>query len=307
MALAGDGAGTVYAVAGGRDRTLAITRLGSDGAKWDAVASLPISAASVEGSPVVPFAAVSPGGNLWLALRDRAQSGQEYGRGVIELQLPAGHAIHHRPYRENEPAPPEAIAVVGGVSTIRFVKATAADPETIWFCTSDGVSRFVGGQLAHWGENEGLDSERCHDLVIAADGMVWIATEAGVARFDGKNWRRLDDRAGGPSGRGGGSGSGDGTSRVGMLWPVNREGEGLPSRALAIVGRGLWAATPRGVWPVFGQGGSVGSVAVAAVGAQPLDRRSGLIDEDVSHLIVDRFGRLWVLGHVGVTLFETPP
>ncbi|MEO5768570.1 MAG: hypothetical protein ABIS92_09500, partial [Polyangia bacterium] len=300
MALAGDGRSNVYFIAGGAAKTLKIARLSSDGANWEPLLTLPVGVEG-EGSPAVTFATLSPQGNLWMSLRDRSASGQESGRGVLEVQLPAGRAIHHRPYRQGEPRPPEAVPISGNVNAIRFQKGvTAAEPQAIWFCTSLGVSRLAGGQLSHWGENEGLDSETCNDLAFGPDGTVWVATAAGVAYFDGKVWRRMGSDL--PAGAVASKSKPSSSSASGMIgrtagahWPVTRDGEGLPASALVISGETLWAGTARGLWPISTVTGPppVGGV---------VNRANGLVDDEVVDLVTDRFGRMWVLGRIGLTI-----
>ncbi|MEP6654553.1 MAG: hypothetical protein ABJA82_14425 [Myxococcales bacterium] len=298
MALAGDGRSNVYFITGGADKTLKIARLSSDGASWEPLLTLPV-AVEGEGAPAVTFATLSPQGNLWMSIRDRSASGQESGRGVLEVQLPAGRAIHHRPYRQGEPRPPEAIPISGDVNAIRFQKGvTAAEPQAIWFCTSLGVFRFVGGQLSHWGENEGLDSETCNDLAFGPDGTVWVATAAGVAYFDGKGWRRLgsDIPPGAVASKSNPSSAPGGMrGAAGAHWPMSRDGESLPASALVISGETLWAGTARGLWPISTVRGPspIGGV---------VNRASGLIDDEVFDLVTDRFGRMWVLGRIGLTI-----
>ena len=274
MALAGDGRSTVYFVAAGAGKALRIARLSSDGARWDPFMTLPVQ---VEGVPIITFATLSPLGSMWMAVRDRAPTGQESGRGVIELQLSASRAIHHRPDRRGEAREPDALPIAGDVAAVRFRGGHGStDPEATWFCTSLGILRFAEGQLSHWGENDGLDSETCHDLEIAVDGGVWVATEKGVARFDGKSWRRV-------------GGVVTGRLPPEIRWPPDRDGDGAAARALVLSGRVLWAGTSRGLWPL-------------APGIGPINRTNGLVDDDVIKLASDRFGRIWALGQVGVTI-----
>jgi ligand-binding sensor domain-containing protein len=163
------------------------------------------------------------------------------------------------------------------VAAVRFRGGHGStDPEATWFCTSLGILRFAEGQLSHWGENDGLDSETCHDLEIAVDGGVWVATEKGVARFDGKSWRRV-------------GGVVTGRPPPEIRWPPDRDGDGAAARALVLSGRVLWAGTSRGLWPL-------------APGIGPINRTNGLVDDDVIKLASDRFGRIWALGQVGVTI-----
>jgi hypothetical protein len=271
MALAGDGSGTVYFITAGAAKNLSVARLSADGGQWQHLLAVPVA---VEGTPVVGFATLSPKGDLWMTVRDRLASRQEFGRGVIEVRLPSGRATHHRPYTAKEVAPAEAIPVTGDVAAIRFEAGQGGAPETIWFCSATGVLRFGGGNLERWGENEGLENERCNDLFVTADRTVWIATDAGGARFDGKQWFPAVSATAKPH-----------------PWPVNGEGENLVARALVIGGQDVWGATPKGIWPLK-----------TAAAARPLDRSSGLFDDDVVDMVIDRFGRLWSLGHIGLTI-----
>jgi hypothetical protein len=284
MALAGDGAAMVYAVLVAPDgKTLSVVRQAAGGAgRWEPLQRLAMSG---EGVAVPTSIVASPGGDLWIAVRDRLATGDEMGRGVVELQLPAGQVVHHRSYAAKEQRPPEALPVAGEVAAVRFRaartgSATGTGTGAIWLCTSLGIIRFAGGDLTRWGEDEGLETERCTDMIF--DGAaVWIGTAGGPARFDGKSWR-TDAAAG---------------------WPTNREGEPLAARALADCGAaGLRAGTPRGVWSL----GAAGPAAAQRPTKRLWDRASGLIDEDVQDLACDRFGRLWVLGRLGVTLAEGP-
>ena len=275
MALAGDGAGTVYFVTGGTGKTLSVARLSGDGGQWQHVLDVPVEG---DGRPVAGFATLSPKGDLWMAVRDRVASGQEFGRGVIEVSLPAGRAIHHRVYTAKEKAPAEAIALTGDVAALRFQAGQGGAPDAIWFCTASGVMRFGGGNLERWGENEGLESEHCNDVLPAADGTVWMATDAGVVRFDGKQWLPVTSKAAARAGAG-----------APVPWPVDREGENLVARSLVASGQDVWAGTPQGLWPLTRV-------------APPLGRANGLFDDDVADAVADRFGRLWVLGHIGLTV-----
>jgi hypothetical protein len=265
MALAGDGTGATFSVSGDPGKILRVARLSADGARFDPVVQLSVD---VEGAAVATHAIVSPSGSLWITIRDRAADGAETGRGAIELQLPALRVIHHRPYTKNETAPAEVIPVDGDIRAIRFQERKDVSPEAIWFCTSTGILRFRQGELARWGENNGLDSEHCQDLVVTKAGTVWAATAAGTVRFvEQTTWRTADK------------------------WPTSGDGESLPARALIEIGDGAWAATPSGLWPLAGS-------------ERTWNRRSGLLDDDVSGLAVDRFSRLWSLGSAGVTVID---
>jgi len=297
MAVGGDGSGPVFGAFAAPDgKTIAVARMSEGSGRWEPLQRLPIPG---EGAAVVPSATLAPDGALWIAVRDHLVSGQELGRGVVELQLPSGKTVHHRGYTAREPRPPEALPVPGEVAAVRFEAGAGAAPAAKWLCTSVGVLRFAGGNLRRWGEDDGLESERCNDLLVEDGGVVWMASASGPARFDGK-WWRYDAAAG---------------------WPRSEEGEGMAVRALADCGAGPRAGTARGVWSLVGAGAAAPAApkrgrkpaaapapaaAPVAVSRQILGAGSGLVDEDVQDLACDRFGRLWVLGRLGLTLEQIP-
>ena len=285
MALVGDGgSGAVYFMAGDGPKGIKVARLSPDGQSWEPLLTIPID---TEGTPLISYATISPVGSLWMAVRDRLADGQELGRGVIELQLPSGKFVYHRVTHAGQTHPKEMIPVPGDVRAVRFQTGTAAVPDAQWFCTSLGVLRVQGGKLTHWSENDGLPSDSCEDLSIQDDGAVWVATRQGVARFDGGNlWVPFEGASrtiGGPA-----------------RWPTSGKGDDDPdadpaaARAFVTVDGRLWAGTSQGIWPVTGSG-------------KVIDQRTGLLDSAVVGMKVDRFGRLWVLGHLGLTVTDTFP
>jgi ligand-binding sensor domain-containing protein len=54
----------------------------------------------------------------------------------------------------------------------------------IWFCTSDGLSRFDGYEFVNYSVAQGLPHRAVLDLLITRNGDYWVATSAGVARFN---------------------------------------------------------------------------------------------------------------------------
>ena len=248
MALGGDGEGAVYFMAGDGPKGIKVARLSADGARWEPLLTMQVT---TEGAPVVSVATVSPTGNLWMSIRSRAETGEESGRGVIELQLPSGKSVYHHAARAGEPRSPAAIPLAGDVRAVRFQRGPTGTPDAIWFCTSLGVIRSAAGEekITRWSENDGLASDSCNDLSILADGSIWAATSRGAARFDGKTWTPFDGRPATPGGE--------------PRWPRRRhrlshDGEPdedddlelLGARAFVTVGGALWAGSPRGVWPL---------------------------------------------------------
>ena len=55
----------------------------------------------------------------------------------------------------------------------------------LWFCTTEGLSRFDGYRFTSYGERDGLPVAHINDMLASRrSGMYWIATNRGVSRFD---------------------------------------------------------------------------------------------------------------------------
>jgi ligand-binding sensor domain-containing protein len=57
-----------------------------------------------------------------------------------------------------------------------------------WFATNEGVARLAGGEVTLWTEADGLRSELARAVTIAPDGHVIVATGAGAAVWNGVAW-----------------------------------------------------------------------------------------------------------------------
>ena len=56
----------------------------------------------------------------------------------------------------------------------------------LWFCTAEGLSRFDGYAFANFGTDQGLPHAHVNDLLETRGGDYWVATNAGLVRFDPK-------------------------------------------------------------------------------------------------------------------------
>jgi len=54
----------------------------------------------------------------------------------------------------------------------------------LWFCTSDGLSRFDGYEFVNYSVAQGLPNRVVYDLLITNSGDYWVATAAGLAHFN---------------------------------------------------------------------------------------------------------------------------
>ena len=65
------------------------------------------------------------------------------------------------------------------------VECIVQDPRGfLWFCTSDGLSRFDGYTFTNYGIDHGLPNRSATSLLISRRGVYWVGTWAGLFRFD---------------------------------------------------------------------------------------------------------------------------
>src|SRR5213592_1648688 len=66
-----------------------------------------------------------------------------------------------------------------------IVNRIVRDPRGfLWFCTSDGLSRFDGYTFVNYGMAEGLPHSMVTDLLITREGQYWLSTWGGLVRFN---------------------------------------------------------------------------------------------------------------------------
>lgn len=61
----------------------------------------------------------------------------------------------------------------------------------IWIGSPDGLMRFDGTRVVRFGMEQGLPSSNVGQLVLAANGRIWIATSRGIAYIEGGALRQL--------------------------------------------------------------------------------------------------------------------
>src|SRR5690349_4580476 len=54
----------------------------------------------------------------------------------------------------------------------------------LWFCTSEGLSRFDGYKFTNYGVDQGLPDRQVNDLLETHGGVYWVATSGGLCRFN---------------------------------------------------------------------------------------------------------------------------
>ena len=76
-----------------------------------------------------------------------------------------------------------------------FVHAVARQDEYLWAGGSGGLVRWDLDDESYtkFGIGDGLASNQVNDLLVDDDGVLWVATEAGINYFDGERWLTFDE------------------------------------------------------------------------------------------------------------------
>jgi hypothetical protein len=222
LAVARDPSGPIYAVhRSSTDKELHLSRI--DGSTWTLVEKVALSTPGER--PEVSFARFSGSGTLWVGLRYK--DGEErHAYGVAIVEPATGKVTYHR--TETSPDKKQKMLPI----PVGVVDADVRG-DTAWFATNEGVARLSGGRVKVWTEADGLRSElaravtlvgengvivatgagagvwdgkqwdfpaalafEINDVVATRNGQVWMATERGIAAWDGKKVRRVDMRRG---------------------------------------------------------------------------------------------------------------
>ncbi|HKG79307.1 MAG TPA: two-component regulator propeller domain-containing protein, partial [Pyrinomonadaceae bacterium] len=103
------------------------------------------------------------------------------GRPVIALFILLFIAAAHI---RAEQLPIRAYTTADGLARDGVHKIVTDPRGFLWFCTYDGLSRFDGYEFVNYGIPQGLPHRSIRDLLITRTGDYWVATSAGVARFN---------------------------------------------------------------------------------------------------------------------------
>ena len=181
LAVARDPSGRIYALhRGSGDSEIHLSRI--DGAVWTA---LPKIALVTPGDrPEVSFARFAASGALWVGLRyhDGVER-RAYGIAIVE---PATGKMAYHP-SEAAGAGSDRKAAKGLPIPVGVVDGDVRGA-TAWFATNEGVARLAHGQVTVWTEADGLRSEMARAVTITSDGSVVIATGAGAGVWNGTAW-----------------------------------------------------------------------------------------------------------------------
>jgi ligand-binding sensor domain-containing protein len=198
------------------------------------------------GAPELNFAKFAPDGHLWVGLRYFDRDGDARDFGAIEIRLDAGQVLPHKEL------PQDVVAM-----------AWSAQNEA-WFATRSGVARLSRGELRVFTENDGMESEITRDVSVGKAGEIYVATQRGTGRFDGKRWI---------------------FPHLGAFY--------APANSLSRDSHGnVFVGTDKGVF------------CVGDCTSEPIDPQRGLLDERVLDLAVDGYDRVWALTQKGINLVD---
>ncbi|MFH0900922.1 MAG: hypothetical protein V2A73_09865 [Pseudomonadota bacterium] len=186
LAVAKSSDGTIWALSRkADDQNLHIAKLEEDGVFEESAAmALPVPVTAFS------FAKFARDGTLWLGLQapDEEEPGEMRSLGVAALQPGLGLLSLHPKIGTSEgngPESPGVLPIPGEVTDVAFMD----DNDEVWFATTSGAVRVLGGSVTVFGETEGLNSEILHSVVVTPGGMVFVASSRGVGMFDGESWQ----------------------------------------------------------------------------------------------------------------------
>jgi hypothetical protein len=178
LAVVRDPAGPIYALhRAGWESEIHLSRI--EGTTWTRVSKVALTTPGSE--PEVSFARFGGAGALWVGLRYRdGVERRAYGLAIVEPA--SGKTSYHRTEASAGDKKFKMFAIPVGVVDADVRGGVA------WFATNEGVARLSGGEVTLWTEADGLRSELARAVTIAPDGEVIVATGAGAAVWNGAVW-----------------------------------------------------------------------------------------------------------------------
>src|SRR5262245_66115174 len=83
-----------------------------------------------------------------------------------------------------ERLPVKIYTTVDGLANNHINRIVRDSRGFLWFCTSDGLSRFDGYTFTNYGTAQGLPHREVSDFLETRGGEFWVATGAGLVRFN---------------------------------------------------------------------------------------------------------------------------
>ena len=153
----------------------------------------------------------------------------------------------------------------------------------LWFCTSEGLSRFDGYRFNNYGTEQGLADRQVVDFLEARDGSYWVATVKGLCRLITQPLKR-DEKSDVQSS----------STKFVSYYP----GEGAKARYITAIYQDhsgtIWCGTKAGVFRIDQTGSEW---VFSLVNVSPIEAGERL---DVRAITQDRQGSLWIGAESGL-------
>ncbi|MCC6746265.1 MAG: hypothetical protein IT371_01320 [Deltaproteobacteria bacterium] len=131
----------------------------------------------------VRFARYDLTGQLWVGLQYVDADGERRPWGVAVLR-PDGNVLYHRStLLPTEDRAAGSLALPDDVRDIYF------SGEETWLATDSGACRVRSQRVDLFTENEGMESELLYAIDRGPAGELLAATQRGLGRYDGRQWR----------------------------------------------------------------------------------------------------------------------
>lgn len=182
LAFARSPKGEIYSVLRSEnERRLFVERLDDDEGSWVRVAGAELETPGLRAE--VPFARFAPDGLLWLGMQYREDMGALRPYGLAQVDVSRGSVTYHRRERrrrrQRAPLPIPAM-----VTDLAFL----GDGEA-WLASTEGAVQIRDDQVTvHTETKDGLKTELVRGIAVSRDGVVFVASRAGVGSWDGKAW-----------------------------------------------------------------------------------------------------------------------
>src|SRR5713226_2579014 len=90
------------------------------------------------------------------------------------------------PQKTGQRLPLKSYTVADGLPNNVINKIVRDSRGFLWFCTSEGLSRFDGYAFTNYGVDQGLPHTTVNDFLETRNGELWVATNGGLVLFDPK-------------------------------------------------------------------------------------------------------------------------
>lgn len=134
--------------------------------------------------PELTFSRFSPSGVLWLGLRYRDETNEVRPFGVALVDISLGAVAYHHQSRDQKAVAQGILPIPVGVVDAGFL-----EEEEVWLATTEGAARVKGEEVSVFNEEHGLRSEMLRSIACSSGGIVFVASGAGVGFYDGEQWR----------------------------------------------------------------------------------------------------------------------